>query len=79
MCTPQPALRGPRLAILRVATCLLLAGLLACATAAEAGGGPERTVVVVNADSPVSLQVAHAYARRRGIPAQNLVYLEGVP
>ncbi|MFM8980386.1 MAG: TPR end-of-group domain-containing protein, partial [Planctomycetia bacterium] len=46
---------------------------------AEAGGGPERTVVVVNADSPVSLQVAHAYARRRGIPAQNLVYLEGVP
>lgn len=59
---------------------LLLAGLLlGWPAAAEAGGGPERTVVVVNADSPVSLQVAHAYARRRGIPAENLVYLEGVP
>lgn len=69
----------PTLRRLPCTALLLLAVLLAWARPASAGGGPERTVVVVNADSPVSLQVAHAYARRRAIPAENLVYLEGAP
>ncbi len=60
-----------------VALAWALAPMLAAP--AHAGGGPERTVVVVNADSPVSLQVAHEYARRRAIPPSHLIYLEGVP
>src|SRR5262245_23757642 len=56
--------------------------LAACgwaAPAARAGGGPETTVVVVNADSPLSRQVANAYARMRSIPATHLVEVSGVP
>jgi hypothetical protein len=60
-----------------VVTVLVLA--LAGAAPARAGGGPERTVVVVNADSPASLWVAHAYAKRRAIPPSHLIYLEGAP
>src|SRR5262245_61547492 len=53
--------------------------LVARAPYARAGGGPETTVVVVNADSPVSRQVANAYARLRSIPASHLIEIGGVP
>lgn len=58
---------------------LALLALVAAPMAARAGTGPETTVVVVNADSPVSLRVARAYARGRGLPSSHLVFLEGVP
>jgi hypothetical protein len=58
---------------------LLACAALLAAPDARAGTGPETTVVVVNADSPVSLRVAREYARGRGIPANHLVHLDGVP
>ncbi|MCK6459490.1 MAG: hypothetical protein L6Q95_06305, partial [Planctomycetes bacterium] len=56
----------------------ILAGLLLCA-AARAGGGPETTLLVVNADSPMSRLVANEYASLRDIPRNHVVLLEGVP
>jgi tetratricopeptide (TPR) repeat protein len=44
-----------------------------------AGGGPETTLVVVNADSIESREIANYYVALRGIPSSNLVWLEGVP
>lgn len=57
---------------------LLLAGLLLGA-AARAGGGPETTLLVVNADSPTSRLVANEYASLRDIPRTHVVLLEGIP
>lgn len=59
-----------------LAFCLLL---LSAAGTARAGGGPETTVVVANGASPASMRVAHEFARRRGLPADHVVVLEGVP
>jgi hypothetical protein len=56
----------------------LLAGLCLCA-AALAGGGPETTLLVANAASPMSRLVANEYAALRDIPRSHLVLLEGVP
>jgi len=53
--------------------------LLAWAGAAFAGGGPETTLLVVNAASPVSVRVAAEYARLRDLPPGHVLYLEGVP
>jgi len=52
---------------------------LLCATAANAGGGPETTLVVVNGRSPVSRRVANDYVTLRRIPASHVLYLEEVP
>ncbi len=60
-------------------TVLLLAALLLPVFPASAGGGPETTLVVVNAGSPVSRLVANEYAALRDIPESHLVYLHGVP
>ncbi|MHC4729317.1 MAG: TPR end-of-group domain-containing protein, partial [Planctomycetota bacterium] len=57
---------------------VLLLPLLA-ASLALAGGGPETTLVVVNAASPVSRHVANEYVRLRDIPQSHVVYLEGIP
>ncbi len=46
---------------------------------AHAGGGPETTVIVVNARSPSSIRVANEYVRRRGIPASHVIPLYEVP
>lgn len=54
------------------------AGALA-ASAVLAGGGPETTLLVVNADSPASLQVANTWIRLRDIPEHHVVWLEGLP
>lgn len=56
----------------------ILAGLLLCAVAV-AGGGPETTLLVVNADSPMSRLVANEYAALREIPRSHVVFLGGVP
>jgi len=57
---------------------VLLFPLLA-ASLALAGGGPETTLVVVNAASPVSRHVANEYVRLRDIPQSHVVYLDGIP
>lgn len=46
---------------------------------ADAGGSPETTLLVVNADSPLSLTVANTYTRLREIPATNVVWLHNIP
>ena len=46
---------------------------------AWAGGGPETTLLVVNAASPISLTVANAYVQMRDIPQSHIVWLDDVP
>jgi hypothetical protein len=46
---------------------------------ALAGGGPENVLLVVNGDSPVSLQVANTYAQLREIPPEHVLWLHDVP
>ncbi len=45
---------------------------------ATAGGSPETTLIVVNADSPLSARIANEYVRLRGIPDTHVVRLSGV-
>jgi len=45
----------------------------------RAGVGPERTLLVVNADSGNSLRVANEYIRLRRIPASHVFHLRGIP
>lgn len=55
--------------------------LLVCVAApfdVGAGGSPETTLVVVNADSPLSARIANEYVRLRGIPDTHVVRLSGV-
>ncbi|OGT21529.1 MAG: hypothetical protein A2V90_05985 [Gammaproteobacteria bacterium RBG_16_57_12] len=44
-----------------------------------AGGGPETTLLVVNADSPLSLTVANTYIKERDLPTNHVVWLENIP
>jgi tetratricopeptide (TPR) repeat protein len=44
-----------------------------------AGGGPENVLLVVNGDSPVSLQVANTYVAMRGIPQEHVLWLHDIP
>ena len=53
--------------------CLLLA------PAIEAGTGPETTLLVVNADSPLSLTVANHWMELRRIPNNHVVWLHEIP
>lgn len=53
--------------------------LVLTATPAWAGGSPETTLVVVNEDSPASLQVANAWVQMRDVPAGNVCRLSGIP
>lgn len=41
-----------------------------------AGGGPENVLLVVNANSPGSKEVANHYAAGRDLPASNVLYLD---
>jgi len=54
--------------------CALL--LPACATA---GSSPETTLIVVNARSPLSVQITNEYVHLRSIPETHVVWLDGVP
>ena len=59
---------------------ILIAVFALCgATTLVAGGGPENVLVVVNADSASSKMLANYYVAGRNIPAQNVVYLNGIP
>jgi len=61
----------------------LAAALIACMNLlpgrVHAGGGPENVLVVVNGDSPVSLQVANAYVAMREIPQEHVLWLHDIP
>ena len=46
---------------------------------AAAGGSPETTLLVVNADSPLSLTVGNTYTRLREIPENHVVWLHSIP
>ena len=61
------------------ATLLAFVAFLFCVAPAHAGGGPETVLVVVNAESPASVEVANAYATLRDIPPTHVFHLEGVP
>lgn len=52
--------------------------LLAFARSAPADLVPENVLLVVNANSPVSLAVANAYLELRGIPESNVLVLDGI-
>lgn len=70
-----PSHRRPMRGRLLAAGAIALAGI-ALGGAAHAGGGPENVVVVVNASSPGSKEVANHYVRLRDIPATNVVALD---
>ena len=52
---------------------LLLGALLAPAPAAALG--PEQTALIVNTADPYSVEIGAYYARRRGIPSSNVVFV----
>lgn len=53
--------------------------LLALVRPAWPGGGPETTLLVVNADSILSLTVANEYIRLRDLPERQVLWLKDVP
>lgn len=53
--------------------CLLWGGRI------QAGIGPETTLLVVNADSPLSLTLANQWVKLRAIPQSHVVRLTGIP
>jgi len=59
-------------ALLTIYLCLLPHPVLA-------GGGPENVLLVVNRDSPVSLQVANTYVALRDIPQEHVLWLQDIP
>ncbi len=52
--------------------------VLLLAHSLSAGLAPEETAVVINAESWLSRTLANEYATLRGIPAANLIHLEGI-
>lgn len=46
-----------------------------CGAAGGRAGGPANVLLVANGDFPGSVRLAHHYAKKRGIPASNLVTL----
>lgn len=78
---PGPPPAGPTITAVwqagwRFATPMLLALLLAVPSLpAQAGGGPENVMLVVNAASPASIEVANAWIALRNIPPINVLML----
>jgi len=62
----------------RVSKIILLCCLFVPASL-SAGGSPETTLLVVNADSPLSLTVANHYVKLRQIPENHVVWLHDIP
>ena len=60
-------------------TAILIACMNLLPSCVLAGGGPENVLVVVNGDSPVSLQVANAYVEMREIPQEHVLWLYDIP
>lgn len=66
----------PRKAFRRLVIGLLALVSLGFATVVQAGGGPERVLLIVNRNSADSLTIANHYVALRAIPANNLLYLD---
>ena len=66
--------RGPLLA-----TAVAFGVLMASASAAWAGGGPENVLLIVNPESADSLAIANHYVRLRDIPQDNLLFVPWNP
>ena len=47
--------------------------------AGHAGGGPENVLVVVNEESPLSLEIANFYVKLRDIPPEHVLWLHDIP
>jgi hypothetical protein len=58
---------------------VLLLMLLLAARPAWPGGAPETTLLVVNADSAISLAVANEYIRLRDLPERQVLWLRNIP
>ena len=55
---------------------VLLAFMFVCEGRLLAGGGPENLVLVVNANSQASLEVANHYAKIYNLPSSNIIHLD---
>ena len=65
------SIRSPKLIIIFfVALCAI-----GWTASADAGGGPENVLLVVNPNSPASLTIANHYAKLRNIPDGNLLFI----
>lgn len=65
---------------MRLLAVVLLSLLIpALAPTAEAGGSGETTLLVVNEDSPLSVEVGRRYAALRGIPTSHICPLKDIP
>jgi hypothetical protein len=60
-------------------TGLLIACINLLPVRALAGGGPENVLLVVNGDSPVSLQIANTFVEFREIPQEHVLWLHDIP
>jgi hypothetical protein len=58
---------------------VLLLMLLLATRPAWPGGAPETTLLVVNADSAISLAVANEYTRLRDLPERQVLWLRDIP
>jgi len=70
--------RSNRRMSLRIA-CLAVTTATAWSAICAAGVGPENVLLVVNAQSEASLTVANHYQALRGIPPENVLYLDWDP
>ncbi|MEN6404993.1 MAG: TIGR03790 family protein [Thermoguttaceae bacterium] len=59
--------------------CMIVALAMVPFVSAQAGGGPEGVLLVVNPKSPSSLTIANHYAQLRSIPPDNLIYVPWEP
>ena len=50
-----------------------------CPANANAGGGPENLLLIVNAESDASLLIGNYYVQMRKIPSRNVVHLKNIP
>lgn len=64
--------------LVSVFLCLACVCVLMLGDSATAGGGPEATLLVANAQSSSSLAVANAYIRLRDLPESHVVWLDEV-
>lgn len=58
---------------------VVFCGIALLTSKAEAGGDPVNVLLVVNSESASSKLIANHYIHNRGIPAINVVYLNGIP
>jgi hypothetical protein len=76
---PLPARTEPAWSRRYVRPCLAAVGLIVLCSSAQAAGGPENVLLVVNPRSPDSLCIANHYAALRHIPPGNWLFVDWDP